>query len=54
MAASNAFAFVFASPTPMFSVIFETRGTCMIELRPSCSRKSALVSVSNWAFSRGK
>ena len=28
-ALSSAFAFVFASPTPMFSVIFATRGTSM-------------------------
>ena len=31
MALSSAFASVFASPTPMFSVIFETRGTSMID-----------------------
>ena len=37
IAASSAFASVFASPTPMFSVIFAISGTCMIELRPSSS-----------------
>ena len=31
IAASSAFASVFASPTPMLSVIFWMRGTCMIE-----------------------
>ena len=44
MAESSAFASVFASPTPMFSVIFSMRGTCMIEERPrsslSCGRSS--------------
>ena len=28
-ASSSSFEFVFASPTPMFSVIFWIRGTCM-------------------------
>ena len=45
IADSSAFASVFASPTPMFSVIFSIRGTCIIELRPSsawsCGRSSA-------------
>ena len=36
-ALSSALALVFASPTPMFSVIFATRGTSMIEPRPSVS-----------------
>ena len=31
IALSMAFASVFASPTPMFRVIFEMRGTCMME-----------------------
>ena len=34
IAASSAFASVFASPTPMLSVIFSIFGTCMIDLRP--------------------
>ena len=37
IAASSTFASVFASPTPMLSVIFATVGTCMIDERPSCS-----------------
>ena len=40
-ALSSAFAFVFASPTPMFTVIFSMRGTSMIELN------------SNWSLSAG-
>jgi hypothetical protein len=44
IAASSAFGSVFASPTPMFSVTFVTRGTCMIEGSSSsslsCSRSS--------------
>ena len=45
IAESSAFASVFASPTPMLSVIFSIRGTCMIESRPSsslsCGRSSS-------------
>ena len=37
IAASSTLASVFASPTPMFSVIFVMRGTCMIDDRPNCS-----------------
>jgi hypothetical protein len=37
IALSSAFASVFASPTPMLSVIFWTRGTCMTELSWSSS-----------------
>ena len=45
IAESSAFASVFASPTPMLSVIFSISGTSMIESRPSsswsCGRSSA-------------
>ena len=37
IAASSAFASVFASPTPMFSVIFVTVGTSMSVETPSSS-----------------
>ena len=37
IAASSAFASVFASPTPMFRVIFSMRGTCMIDFSSSSS-----------------
>ena len=53
MALSSAFDSVFASPTPMFSVIFETRGTCMTEDRPSSSLSRARSSCSYRSFSRG-
>ncbi len=45
IAESSAFASVFASPTPMLSVIFSISGTSMIERKPSsslsCGRSSA-------------
>ena len=41
IAASSTLASVFASPTPMLSVIFAIFGTCMIDDRPSCSCSSA-------------
>ena len=41
IAASSAFASVFASPTPMFSVIFVTFGTRMIESSSSSSLRAA-------------
>ena len=37
IAPSSAFVSVFASPTPMLSVIFETRGTRMTDSKPSSS-----------------
>jgi len=46
MAASSAFASVLASPTPMFSVIFVTRGTCITEASSSSSFRRARSSLS--------
>ena len=46
MALSSAFASVFASPTPMLSVIFETRGTCIIDETASSSFRRARSSPS--------
>ena len=46
IALSSAFASVFASPTPMLSVIFATLGTCMTELSPSSSCRRARSSSS--------
>ena len=46
MAASSAFASVLASPTPMFRVIFVTRGTCITEESPSSSFRRARSSFS--------
>ena len=58
IAASSAFASVFASPTPMFSVIFSIRGTCMIELRPSsswsCGRSSGVALLQARRVGRGR
>jgi len=45
-ALSSCFASVFASPTPMLSVIFWRRGTCIIELRPSSSFRRWRISCS--------
>src|SRR5215218_2270546 len=49
IALSSALASVLASPTPMFSVIFSIRGTCMIVLKPSsslsCSRTPSFPSL---------
>ena len=53
IAESSAFASVFASPTPMFSVILETVGTCMIDATPSSSLSCRRSSVSYVAFRRG-
>jgi hypothetical protein len=44
MALSSIFASVFASPTPMLSVIFWSRGTCIVELSPSSSFRRARTS----------
>ena len=46
IAASSAFASVFASPTPMFSVTFVTRGTCMTDETPSSSWSCGRISLS--------
>jgi len=46
IALSSALASVFASPTPMLSVIFWTRGTCMTELSWSSSFSRARTSCS--------
>ena len=46
IAASSAFASVFASPTPMLSVIFEMRGTCITEPRASSSWSAERISSS--------
>ena len=46
IAASMAFASVFASPTPMLSVIFVIRGTCMIESSSSSSLRAGRISSS--------
>ena len=43
---SSAFAFVFASPTPMFTVIFATRGTCMTDESGSSSLSLGRISAS--------
>ena len=40
IAASSTLASVLASPTPMLSVTFVIRGTCMIDFRPSRSCNS--------------
>ena len=46
IAASSAFASVFASPTPMLSVIFVTFGTRITESSPSSSWSAGLISSS--------
>ena len=45
-AVSRALALVLASPTPMFTVIFSMRGTCMTELNSSWSLSAARSSCS--------
>ena len=44
---------VFASPTPMLSVIFSMRGACMIESSPSSSFRRGRISRSYCSFRRG-
>jgi len=53
IAESSAFASVLPSPTPMFSVIFDTRGTSMIEALPSSSLRSTRRSSSYRRLRRG-
>ncbi len=52
IAASSCFASVLASPTPMLSVIFEMRGTCMRD-RPSSSFSLPRSSPTYSCFRRG-
>ena len=53
IALSSAFVSVFASPTPMFRVIFVTFGTCITEDRPSCSFSCGRSSFRYRSFRRG-
>ena len=46
IALSSCFASFFASPTPMLSVIFVSRGTCMIDFRPRSSFSAGRISLS--------
>src|SRR4029453_14863642 len=53
MALSSTFASVLASPTPMLSVIFWSRGTCIVELKPSSSFRRGRPSCSWVVFGGG-
>ena len=53
IAASSAFASVFASPTPMFRVTFVTRGTSMTVEKPRSSWSCGRISASYRSFRRG-
>ena len=44
-AASSAFAFVSASPSPMLTTIFESRGTCIGFLYSNCFVRAGTISA---------
>src|SRR5690606_29562834 len=52
MADSSAFGFCTASPTPMLSTIFSSRGTCMTLLYPNRSISAGTTSFTYFSFSR--
>src|SRR6185437_7365595 len=52
-ALSRIFLSATASPTPMLSVIFATRGTCIFVLYPNCFMSAGTIACSYWTLRRG-